>query len=257
MRLHSAKVTRLRGRLDASLRLGLLAVALVASQPALPGDTPSLKDFLGRTQTQTERRAVEDLIQKLQGGPSKPAPAAPGPASTSPPPAASATPPPAAASAPASPNPPATSVTSPKPAPVPPEKAAASAPTVTPQAAVESADKKERPSVDLEIFFEYDEARVTPRAASTLATLGRALADSRLAADAFLIAGHTDAKGGDDYNLALSERRAESVRQFLIDNFKIAPDKLVAKGFGRQHLKNAKQPLAGENRRVQIVNLSK
>ena len=90
-----------------------------------------------------------------------------------------------------------------------------------------------------------------------LTTLGRALVDARLAGNAFLIAGHTDAKGSDDYNLALSEKRAEAVRQFLIDNFKIAPDKLVAKGFGRQHLKNPKLPLAGENRRVQIVNLSK
>src|SRR5207244_13052868 len=107
------------------------------------------------------------------------------------------------------------------------------------------------------VFFDYAAARITPQAASVLTTLGRALVDARLANDAFLIAGHTDAKGGDDYNLGLSHKRAESVRQFLIENFKIAPAKLVAKGFGRQHLKNPKLPLASENRRVQIVNLSK
>ncbi len=122
---------------------------------------------------------------------------------------------------------------------------------------MQSAERKELPSVDLEVFFDYKAAQITPQAASVLTTLGRALVDARLAGNAFLIAGHTDAKGSDDYNLALSERRAEAVRQFLIDNFKIAPDKLVAKGFGRQHLKNPKLPLAGENRRVQIVNLSK
>lgn len=226
--------------------LALLASALALGPPAFAGDTPSLQDFLGRAQTQTERKAVEDLVEKLQGGARKPAPSAPAPApaSTTPSPAAEPAKPPAPTAAPA------------PPPPAPPEKSASPA-TITPQAAVESAEKKQRPSVDLEVFFDYDAARITPQAASVLSTLGRALVDARLASDAFLIAGHTDAKGGDDYNLSLSHRRAEAVRQFLIDNFKIEPAKLVAKGFGRQHLKNPKLPLAGENRRVQIVNLSK
>jgi outer membrane protein OmpA-like peptidoglycan-associated protein len=228
--------------------LALLIGALALSPPAGAGDTPSLQDFLGRAQTQTERKAVEDLVEKLQGAARKPAPSTPAPA-------------PAPASTTAAPVPEAAKLPEPtaSPAPppaAPPEKSASPA-TITPQAAVESAEKKQRPSVDLEVFFDYDAARITPQAASVLTTLGRALVDARLADDAFLIAGHTDAKGGDDYNLALSERRAEAVRQFLIDNFKIEPAKLVAKGFGRQRLKNPKLPLAGENRRVQIVNLSK
>jgi outer membrane protein OmpA-like peptidoglycan-associated protein len=86
--------------------------------------------------------------------------------------------------------------------------------------------------------------------------LGRALSDARLAGDSFLIAGHTDSKGGDDYNLGLSQKRAEAVRQHLIANFGIDGAKLVAKGMGPTHLKVPGQPLAAENRRVQIVNLS-
>jgi outer membrane protein OmpA-like peptidoglycan-associated protein len=236
-----------RRKTPVSWGLALFIGALAWSPPAGAGDTPSLQDFLGRAQTQTERKAVEDLVDKLQGGARKPAPSAPAPApaATTPSPAPEPANPPAPTASPPAP-----------PAPAPPEKPVSPA-TIAPQAAVESAEKKERPSVDLEVFFEYKAAQITPQAASMLTTLGRALVDARLADDAFLIAGHTDAKGGADYNLALSHRRAEAVRQFLIDNFKIAPEKLVAKGFGRQHLKNPKLPRAGENRRVQIVNLSK
>lgn len=238
-------------RAHARWGLALLAGILAWNPTAGAGDSPSLQELLGRAQTQTERKAVEDLVDKLQGDARKPAPAAPASAPSAAPPVAAAP-----APEPAKPPGPTASPAAP-PAPAPPDKKTAAPATITPQAAVQSAEKKERPSVDLEVFFDYDAARITPQAATVLTTLGRALVDARLAGDAFLIAGHTDAKGGDDYNLDLSHRRAEVVRQFLIDNFKIAPDKLVAKGFGRQHLKNPKLPLAGENRRVQIVNLSK
>jgi outer membrane protein OmpA-like peptidoglycan-associated protein len=106
------------------------------------------------------------------------------------------------------------------------------------------------------VFFEYKSAEILPPAHAALTTLGRALADTRLADRAFLIAGHTDAKGGVEYNLKLSQERADAVRQFLIDNFGIDPRKLTAKGFGKRRLKNPDEPLAGENRRVQIVSYS-
>jgi outer membrane protein OmpA-like peptidoglycan-associated protein len=131
------------------------------------------------------------------------------------------------------------------------------APTTAPDEAVRRAERKQAPSIDLEIFFDYKSAEITPRAAAALTPLGRALSDARLAGDSFLIAGHTDAKGSADYNLALSQKRAEAVRQYLIANFGIDGKKLVATGMGFKHLKNAKDELAAENRRVQIVNLSK
>ena len=152
--------------------------------------------------------------------------------------------------------------TSPSPQPTPPAVTATPA-TPTPAAAtkpddaVKRAAQKQAPSIDLEIFFDYDSAEITPRATAALTPLGRALSDARLASDAFLIAGHSDAKGRADYNLALSQKRAESVRQHLIVNYGIDGARLVATGMGSKHLKNAKKPLAAENRRVQIVNLSK
>ena len=193
----------------------------------------------------------------------KPAPAAPAPAAAPAPPAPA---PPAPARPRRRRHPPA-----PPPQPAPPAiagsraarpgrvagdtRAPARPPSRTRRSSAPS--RSQAPSIDLEIFFDYKSAEITPRAAAALTPLGRALSDARLAGDAFLIAGHTDAKGGADYNLALSQKRAESVRQYLIANFGIDGAKLVATGMGFKHLKNAKTPLAAENRRVQIVNLSK
>ena len=97
-------------------------------------------------------------------------------------------------------------------------------------------------------------AQLTNRAFATLAILGRALADERLGGQVFLIAGHTDATGPPDYNLALSERRAQAVRDFLIMNFGIAEDRLLARGFGPSRLKVPQHPGSRLNRRVQVVN---
>jgi outer membrane protein OmpA-like peptidoglycan-associated protein len=232
---------------------------LAASTPAWSADPAALKETLGKVQSGAESKAVEDLIDKLKGVPRTPAPAAPAPVAA-PTPAASA---PAPNPAPAAPS------ARPSPQPVPPASVAAQppgqvaspaiteAPTTAPDEAVRRAERKQAPSIDLEIFFDYKSAKITPRAAAALTPLGRALSDARLAGDSFLIAGHTDAKGSAEYNLALSQKRAEAVRQYLITNFGIDGNKLVATGMGFKHLKNAKDELAAENRRVQIVNLSK
>lgn len=112
----------------------------------------------------------------------------------------------------------------------------------------------EKPSIDLEIPFDFNSAAIGPQAVPLLANLGRALTNAELGGTAFLIAGHTDAKGSDGYNQDLSERRAEAVKRYLAENFKLSPDQLLAIGFGKTRLKNPADPLGGENRRVQIVN---
>jgi len=70
-----------------------------------------------------------------------------------------------------------------------------------------------------------------------------------------LIEGHTDNTGSDQYNLQLSQKRAESVRQYLINNFSIAPDRLSAKGFGesRPIASNTTREGRRKNRRVVAV----
>jgi outer membrane protein OmpA-like peptidoglycan-associated protein len=136
-----------------------------------------------------------------------------------------------------------------------PEPAAKATP-VPVEVAVERAERKQLPSVDLEVLFEFNSAKMTEAAVEALTPLGHALSDERLADGQFLIAGHTDGKGKADYNLELSQRRADAVREFLVVNFKIDGSRLVAKGFGESRLKNPQRPRAAENRRVQVVNLT-
>jgi hypothetical protein len=54
-----------------------------------------------------------------------------------------------------------------------------------------------------------------------------------------------------------SERRAETVKKFLMENYKISAETLVSAGYGETDLKNKTDPSAAENRRVQIVNMAK
>jgi outer membrane protein OmpA-like peptidoglycan-associated protein len=70
----------------------------------------------------------------------------------------------------------------------------------------------------------------------------------------FFINGYTDAKGSSDYNLGLSQRRADAVRHVLIEQFRLPANTLIPIGFGKEQLKFPEQPFADLNRRVQIVN---
>ncbi|ETR78129.1 flagellar motor protein MotB [Afipia sp. P52-10] len=115
---------------------------------------------------------------------------------------------------------------------------------------------KTRPAVDLEINFEYNSAAITPTAEPQLHSLGKALTSPELTGSIFLLGGHTDAKGSDGYNQSLSERRAETVKKFLMENYKIPTENLVSTGYGKSELKNKADPNAAENRRVQVVNMA-
>jgi outer membrane protein OmpA-like peptidoglycan-associated protein len=69
------------------------------------------------------------------------------------------------------------------------------------------------------------------------------------------VAGHTDAKGSIPFNQDLSEKRADTVKRYLVEHFQIPASNLITVGYGKSKLKNEKNPLASENRRAQIVNI--
>jgi outer membrane protein OmpA-like peptidoglycan-associated protein len=122
------------------------------------------------------------------------------------------------------------------------------------EAVAETVRRDDLPTADLEVYFEFNSAAIGPAALPMLKTLGQALADGRLAGGTFIVGGHTDAKGDEDYNQRLSQRRAQAVRDFLVGNFPIDPGKLMAIGYGEEQLKSAEEPLAAVNRRVQVIN---
>jgi outer membrane protein OmpA-like peptidoglycan-associated protein len=113
----------------------------------------------------------------------------------------------------------------------------------------------ERPAVDLQIFFDYNSSAISPKAVPQLTNLGNALSSPELKNALVSINGHTDGMGNDISNQKLSERRAESIKRYLVGHFALAPENLVTIGYGKQKLKDPAHPMAAENRRVEIVNL--
>jgi outer membrane protein OmpA-like peptidoglycan-associated protein len=113
---------------------------------------------------------------------------------------------------------------------------------------------KDKPKIDLEIVFDYNSDAIGPKAIVAVNALGEALIKPGLKGGVFVLNGHTDAAGSPEYNLGLSHRRAQSVRRYLIETYKIAPDQLLVAGFGKERLKLPEQPMSGENRRVEVVN---
>jgi outer membrane protein OmpA-like peptidoglycan-associated protein len=115
---------------------------------------------------------------------------------------------------------------------------------------------KKRPSIDLEVNFDYNSDNIGSKAVPQVTALGDALASSDLKGSTFILAGHTDAKGSETYNQGLSERRAEAVKRFLAEKYGIDASNLVTVGYGKTQLKNPSGPFASENRRVQVINAS-
>jgi outer membrane protein OmpA-like peptidoglycan-associated protein len=112
-----------------------------------------------------------------------------------------------------------------------------------------------KPSIDIEINFDYRSAKISRSAASAVDTLGKALASADLKGATFVLAGHTDGKGSLPYNQELSERRVDTVKQYLVSHYKLSPTTLVTVGYGKTKLKNESDPFGPENRRVQVVNM--
>jgi len=174
----------------------------------------------------------DDLLPKA-------APAAPAPAAA-----------PAAAPAPA-----------PAPAPVQPKAAemtprAAPAPAVVAPAAAPAAAPSPRPTSEKvsfasDTFFDFDKTVVKPEGKAKLDTLIGQI--KGIALEVVIAVGHTDSVGSDKYNDRLSQRRADSVKAYLVSKG-IEPNRIYTEGKGE------KQPVASnktkegraKNRRVEI-----
>ncbi len=81
---------------------------------------------------------------------------------------------------------------------------------------------------DLLVNFEYNSDRLTPAAKANLDEFARAMRGARLARASFTVEGHTDAKGGEKFNIDLSARRANVVVRYL-EAHGVAAERLEAK----------------------------
>ena len=109
----------------------------------------------------------------------------------------------------------------------------------------------------IEVQFDFDSAAIRPASYRTIGVMADALHHPNLWDFKFLVIGHTDSKGDRLYNLKLSQRRADSIRNALIEAFRVSPNRLVALGLGEEQLRDTKNPEAAVNRRVQLINIGR
>ena len=113
-----------------------------------------------------------------------------------------------------------------------------------------------KPKIDLEIRFDYNSADISKDSVSSVQELGKALSAPSLKGSTFVVAGHTDAVGGEEYNQGLSERRADTIKRYLTEKYGINGTDLVTVGYGKTKPKDANAPTDPANRRVQVVNMT-
>jgi outer membrane protein OmpA-like peptidoglycan-associated protein len=112
-------------------------------------------------------------------------------------------------------------------------------------------------TIAVTIHFAFDSADLLPTTLPILNSLGQALQSPQLASYQIRVEGHTDSSGPTEYNQGLSERRAESVKQYLASHFDLAPDRLIIAGLGENEPMSDNGTRVGrqKNRRVEFVNL--
>lgn len=108
-------------------------------------------------------------------------------------------------------------------------------------------------TVDLQVEFDSNKTEIKPAYRSLLSAFGEYMEANPQATA--ILAGHTDNVGSARYNLNLSRQRAESVKQYLIEHFRIGSGRLVVKAYGltKPIASNATENGRRQNRRVVAI----
>ncbi|MDQ3336511.1 MAG: OmpA family protein [Myxococcota bacterium] len=106
------------------------------------------------------------------------------------------------------------------------------------------------------VFFATNKATIKPVSFALLTEVAQAMKDNpTIKVD---VEGHTDSQGNDRFNLKLSQKRAESVKKFLVGKG-VAADRMVPKGYGENVpiADNRTADGRAQNRRVEFVITSR
>ncbi|MBF0138209.1 MAG: OmpA family protein [Magnetococcus sp. DMHC-1] len=106
--------------------------------------------------------------------------------------------------------------------------------------------------VALGLYFNTNSAELTEKAKGYAESIGKMLAMKQDLT--ITLSGHTDAVGSDSINVPLSEKRAESVKNYIVSTYKIAPERISIVGKGATETLPNTSPTAPVNRRVEIVS---
>jgi OOP family OmpA-OmpF porin len=113
------------------------------------------------------------------------------------------------------------------------------------------------PQLMVAIQFDPDSPIIRPPSYQTIGRIADALYDPSLLPYTFLVVGHTDATGRREASLALSQRRADSIRDVLVTTFKISPKRIKAIGLGEEQLQDSAHPTAAINQQLQVMTVGK
>lgn len=113
------------------------------------------------------------------------------------------------------------------------------------------------PTVNLDIDFDTDTPVVRPDSYRTLGSLADALVDARLLPYAFLIVGHSDSTWKREANVILSQRRADAIRDVLVNTFKVSAKRVQTLGLGEEQFIDQAHPTSPVNLQIQIVTVAK
>jgi OOP family OmpA-OmpF porin len=113
------------------------------------------------------------------------------------------------------------------------------------------------PQMRFDVVFDQDASLIRPASYRTIGSIADALSDPKTRPYRYLIVDHVESAGRRDHNLILSQRRAESIRDVLVNTFKVSPKRLQALGLGEEQLQDVNRPASPVNARVQIITVGK
>ncbi len=113
------------------------------------------------------------------------------------------------------------------------------------------------PTFNVDIQFDPDTPVVRPDSYETVGRIADALVQSTMLPYTFLIVGHIESNGKRESNVILSQRRADSIRDILVNTFKISTKRLQTVGLGEEQLLDPARPTAPVNQQIQIMTIAK
>lgn len=107
------------------------------------------------------------------------------------------------------------------------------------------------------IQFDEDTPIIQPTSYQTVGRIADALVHASLLPYTFLIVGHVESNGKREANVILSQRRADAIRDVLVNTFKISAKRIQAIGLGEEQFLDRAHPTAAANGQMQIMTWSK
>jgi outer membrane protein OmpA-like peptidoglycan-associated protein len=116
-----------------------------------------------------------------------------------------------------------------------------------------------RPAVTLNVLFGSNSDAIPSASYAEIDKLGTLLSWPQYTDYRIQLEGHTDSQGSARKNQALSEKRVQNIKMYLVQHFRLAPERIMAVGYGstRPIAANDTPDGRSQNRRVEVVNLGR